>query len=163
MLTFFKIHFSQTLYESGSKVRTCDGSLVIIKDILTSKTGTILVFWETNNSKCYSNLENLQESWIEELKDAGIKLIAICENKQGDWLKIKPFVYGKDWEFEVYIDENGTLERSLGIISKPYTILLDGNNNIKCRHPGYCSGDETLICEKIAQCLAENGDLSALK
>lgn len=163
MLTFLNINYSQTLYVSDLKVKDFNGSLVTLNDILTSETGTILVFWETNNPKCNSNLENLQESWTDELKDSGVKLIAICENVQGDWLKIKPYVYGKDWDFEVYIDENRTLERSLEINSRPYTVLLDENNNIKCRYPGYCSGDETIICDKIAHCLAKNGSLSALK
>ena len=161
--TLFLSAISQKFYALHENLKTLDGSSVQVNDILSSSEGTILVFWETNSHQCCNNLENLQESWVEQIQSLGVELIAICVNCPGSWAKVKPMVLGKGWDFKVYIDVNSDLKRTLGITTTPYTILLDGNKNIKCRYPGYCSGDEIQICEKIIHCLRSNGDLTDLK
>ncbi|MEE4258241.1 MAG: redoxin domain-containing protein [Bacteroidales bacterium] len=163
LLNIFFCAISQEFYALNEPLKTLDGSLIEMNDVLTSKQGTILIFWETNSHQCCNNLENLQDSWVEELKKLGIELIAICVNCPGNWAKVKPLVAGKGWDFDVYIDINGQLKRTLGITTTPYTVLLDGDKNIRCRYPGYCSGDEVQICEKIKHCLENDGDLAALK
>ena len=163
LLISVKITFAQSDYITNCNLITCNGSTEKTEEILTSKEATIIVFWETNNSRCCSNLENLQETWTEELKDYGVALIAICEDHQGNWTRIKPYVSGKGWDFEVYIDQNQTLQRSIGFTTLPYTIIIDGNNNIICSYSGYCAGDEGSICEKITQHLNKSNDLTILK
>ncbi len=152
---------AQNFYASGEKLKALDGSSILVDEVL-SKEGTILVFWESNSSQCCSNLENMQESWIEQVRAYGVNMVAICVDNPGMWMKIKPYVSGKGWEFDTYVDTNGDLKRALGITTTPYTILLDGEQNIKCRYPGYCSGDETQICEKIINCLENSGTLADL-
>jgi len=163
LLSFSLSSYTQEFYANHEPLKTLDGSLIEMKDVLTSNQGTILIFWETNSHQCCNNLENLQDSWVEELKKLGVELIAICVNNPGNWSKVKPMVAGKGWDFEVYIDVNGQLKRTLGITTTPYTMLLDGDENIRCRYPGYCSGDEVQICEKIKHCLENDGDLASLK
>lgn len=152
---------AQNFYASNQLLRTIDGTSVEVNEVLSSQ-GTILVFWESHNPKCSNNLENLQESWVEQVKALGVNLVAICIDNPGQWTKIKPYVSGKGWEFDTYVDTNGDLKRALGITTTPYTILLDGDQNIKCRYPGYCSGDEAQICEKIINCLENSGTLADL-
>lgn len=149
---------SQTFHASNVYLKTLEGSSIQINEILTSSTGTILIFWESNSTKCINNLDNLQEEWAEEVKALGVDLIAICVNQTGTLSMVKPYVSGKGWDFKTYIDINGDLKRVLGITTTPYTILLDGNQNIKCQYPGYCSGDEILVCNKIIDCL-ENTEI----
>jgi thioredoxin-related protein len=163
LLNIFFCAISQEFYALSEPLKTLDGSLIEMNDVLTSKQGTILIFWETNSRQCCNNLENLQDSWVEELKKLGVELIAICMNCPGKWAKVKPLVAGKGWDFDVYIDINGQLKRTLGITTTPYTVLLDGDKNIRCRYPGYCSGDEVQICEKIKHCLENDGDLVGLR
>ncbi len=161
VLLLFLQAISQNFYASDEHLRTLDGSTVQVNDILSSE-GTILIFWETNNSQSCNNLENLQASWLEEVKAFGVNLVAICVDNPGMWIKVKPYVAGKDWEFDTYVDTNGDLKRALGVTTTPYTILLDGDQNIKCRYPGYCTGDETQICDKIINCLKNSGTLADL-
>lgn len=161
LMLFLTQSNAQNFYASSESLKTLDGTTIDVNDILSSR-GTILVFWESNSSKCSNNLENLQESWVEQVKALGVNLVAICIDSPGDWVRIKPYVSGKGWEFDTYVDTNGDLKRALGITTTPYTILLDGDQNIKCRYPGYCSGDETQICDKIIHCLENNGTLADL-
>ncbi len=162
MLMILQPSLTQTFYASGENLRSMEGHSVQIDEIFISAEGTILVFWETNDAQCNSNLENLNESWIEKVKPFGVNLVSVCIDKSGNWLAVKPYVEGKGWEFDTYIDINGKLKRAFGITSTPYTILLDGNGNIKCRYPGYCSGDETRICDKIIHCMENSGTLADL-
>lgn len=158
LLIFLSQTFAQNFYASSEHLKTLDGNTVQMDEILSS-TGTILIFWELNSTQCCSNLDNLQESWVENIKAYGVNLVAICVDSPGMWVRVKPYVSGKDWEFDTYVDTNGNLKRALGITTIPYTILLDGEQNIKCRYPGYCSGDESQICNKIIHCLESSGSL----
>ena len=154
---------SQSYFPTNEYLKTLDGSTIHVNEIFTTFEGTILIFWETNSPNCCNNLDNLQDAWVEEVKALGVNLIAICVNYSGMLTKVKPYVSGKGWEFETYIDTNGDLKKALGITTTPYTVLLDGNQNIKCRYPGYCSGDETQICNKIIHCLKNAESLTELK
>ena len=158
LLFFFFQTNAQNFYASGEQLKTFDGATVQADEILSSN-GTILIFWESNSSQCSSNLDNLQESWVENIKAYGVNLVAICVDSPGMWVRVKPYVSGKGWEFDTYVDINGNLKRALGVTTTPYTILLDGDQNIKCRYPGYCSGDESQICDKIIHCLENSGSL----
>lgn len=161
LLLFLVQTNAQNFYASNEKLKTLDGASIRMDEVLSSE-GTILVFWESNSSQCCDNLENLEESWIEQVRDFGVNLVSVCVDSPGMWVKIKPYVSGKGWEFDTYVDANGDLKRALGITTTPYTILLDGDQNIKCRYPGYCSGDETQICDKIIHCLENSGTLADL-
>ena len=163
MLILFQQTYSQTLYTAKANLKALDGTSVQLNEMLTSSEGTILIFWETNNSLCSSNIDNLQNAWVENIKELGVDLIAICVNYSGMWTSVKPYISGKGWDFETYIDINGDIKRMLGIGTLPYTILLDGNQKIKCRYPGYCSGDESIVRDKITHCLKNAGNLADLR
>lgn len=150
---------AQNLYVSDEQLKTLDGNLVSVENIL-SQTGTILVFWETNSAACSNSIENLHEKWLEEIAAFDVKLIVVCVSYPGSWPLVRSVFTGKGWECEAYVDTNGNLKRALGVTTLPYTILLDGDQNIRCRYPGYCNGDENRICEKIIHCL-NNSNLEA--
>ena len=153
---------AQTFYSFNEILKTTDGSTVPIDEVISGKTGTVLVFWELNDPRSDSDLENTNELWIEKLKPYGINLVSVCVDKTGNWLAVKPYVSGKGWEFDTYIDMNGSIRRIMEITEIPYTIIFDNKGYIKCRFPGYYSGDETHICDKILKSLENNGTLADL-
>jgi len=114
-----------------------------------SASYTLMVFWKTNSTKCCDNLETLQSAWLSQLKQKGVNLIAICSCYDGNWMKVKPLVYAKEWDFEVFIDVNGDFKRNMGVISVPHTLLLDSKLNKVCSTNGWCPGNEDIICKKI--------------
>jgi len=128
-----------------------DGTTIMSTKILDTASPTIVVFWKSGNNKCCDNLENLQSIWLDNLQQQGIKMVAICTDCNGSWSNIKPMVYGKNWEFEVYIDPNGNFKRAMNVGDVPTTMLFDQYQQLLCRNNGYCAGDEELICEKINQ------------
>lgn len=93
------------------------------------------------------------------VNDKDIKMAAICIDHQGTWSYVKPVISGKAWEFDVYIDSEGDFQRAMGVIEAPYTMLFNKDHEIICRYPGYCSGNEEMVCKKILSCLSEADEL----
>jgi len=138
---------------SDTELRNVDGKIVKSGEIFNHNHPVVLIFWKSYDTKCCDNLENMQSAWLSQLKDKGVRLIAVCVDCNGTWNYVKPIVYGKAWEFDVYIDVNGDFKRFMGIADVPCTLLLDKNRKIICRSQGYCTGNEEFVCEKILQCI----------
>lgn len=135
-----------------------DGESISSQDVLEHEQPTILVFWKSNSPNCCDNLDNMQTAWLDELKDKNVRFIAVCVDCNGNWSRIKPFVYGKNWDFEVYIDVNGDCRRAMEITTTPFTIVFDENQQIVCSYAGYCKGNEELLCSKILHLLNMDND-----
>ncbi len=163
IILFFQSAFAQNYFINRNELKTIDGFNIPLNKVLNDTVGTIVIFWEMNDDESNKNLENLNEIWQEKIKPYGINLVSICVDKTGTWYSVKPFVAGKDWGSENYIDFNGKFTRSLCISDIPYTILLDGNNEVKCRYSGYCIGNEEELCNKIIKCIEKDKTLAHFK
>ena len=78
-----------------------------------------------------------------------LKLVAISVDESRTMSKVKPYVNGSDWDYEVYLDPNSDLKRAMGVVEVPHTFLLNGENKIIWQHAGYSDGDEDQLFEKI--------------
>ncbi len=128
---------------------TMEGTRISSENIQNDSVPMIMVFWKTYDDKCCKELADLNDVYIEKLKDKGVRIVAICVDNVGKMSQIKPFVYGHDIEFEVYIDKNGNFKRAMSIQSVPYTILYDKDTQPFCKFPGYCPAIDEMVCEKI--------------
>ena len=133
---------------------TLDGERVDASSISNEGMPMILVFFKTFDNDCMDNLVEINESYREQLKQKGVKMVAVCVDCDGKKAHVKPFVYGHDLPMTVYIDLNGDLKRSLGIPDAPFTILYDQEMKVYCQYNGYCRGSGDLVCHKITECLA---------
>jgi cytochrome c biogenesis protein CcmG/thiol:disulfide interchange protein DsbE len=134
---------------SGTNLRDLDGNLVSMSAVVEPGHPLVMVFWKSGNSRCCENLETIQSAWMKNLKEKGVNFIAICEDCSGSWAHVKPIVKANEWDFDVFIDVNGDLKRALCVTAIPSTLLFGSDMFLICRHPGWCSGNEELLCEKI--------------
>nr|NQU92162.1 TlpA family protein disulfide reductase [Bacteroidota bacterium] len=134
-------------------LKTLDGMSVKSSEILDSDAPTIVFFWKSDCNDCTDNLESMQDAWQGKLQQEGVKMVAVCTDCHGSWGHVKPMAYGKNWEFEIYIDPNGDFKRTMNISDTPCTMLFDEDHNLLGRQTGYCSESEELICEKVIQSL----------
>lgn len=132
-----------------AQLRDLNGNLISVSAVVLQGQPLVMVFWKSGNSRCCENLETIQSAWMSNLKDKGVGFIAICEDCSGSWAHVKPYIMAKEWDFDIYIDVNGDLKRELGVTSIPSTLLFGKDMQLLCRHPGWCSGSEELLCEKI--------------
>ncbi len=118
-----------------------------------SKSGkiTIISFWATWCSPCVKELSNIQTVYDDWKANYNLQLVAVTVDNAKNTMKVKPFVDGKGWDYDVLFDSNEDLKRALNAPSVPYTVLLDKTGKIVYTHNGYVEGDEFELEKKIKE------------
>lgn len=116
-----------------------------------SKSGkiTIVSFWATWCSPCKKELNNINEVYEDWKTKYDVQLVAVCTDNARNISKVKPYVDGQGWEYEIIMDVNQDFQRALNIVQIPHTFLLDQNGKVVYQHSGYVEGDEFALEEKI--------------
>ncbi len=114
----------------------------------------VINFWATWCSPCKRELNNIAELYDDWVEETGVKIVAISIDDSRNMQKVRPYVDGQAWDYEVYIDVNADLKRQMGVNNVPHTFLVDGNGNIVWQHNSYSEGDEYELYELIKK-LAE--------
>lgn len=156
LITF--ISFSTWAQKDGQTMpnmvlKDVNGKSVNMADF--SKTGkiTIVSFWATWCSPCKKELNNINEVYDDWKNKYDLQLVAVCTDNARNVQKVKPYVDGQGWEYEVIMDMNQDFQRALNIVQIPHTFLLDQNGKIVYQHSGYVEGDEFALEEKIKSLL----------
>jgi len=150
--------FTQNTTLPEVNLKNLDGMTVLASDIKSPGQITVIVFWKSNVKECCNQLCAINELYNESLKDKGVKVAAICMDGTGGFQHVKPFVYGHNFSFEIYIDTNGDFKRSMNVPSVPYTIIYDKVGKPFCKWAGYCEGIEHLMKNEIENYLAISAD-----
>ena len=152
VIAFFTVSsFAQNRTLPSVKVKNLKGSLVNIQTIENDGNPIVISFWATWCKPCKKELNAIAEVYEEWQDDTGVKLVAISIDDSRSSSKVKPYVNSSGWEYEIYLDPNRDLSRSLGVSTVPHTFLLDGKGNIVWEHRGYIEGDEEELLEQIEQ------------
>ena len=131
------------------EVKTLEGEPFNIQKIYNNENPIIISFWATWCKPCKKELNNIAELYEEWQDETGVKVIAISIDDTRSMSKVAPYVNSSDWEYEVYLDSNGELKRSMGVSKVPHTFLLNGKNEIIWQHVGYSDGDEYKLYEEV--------------
>ena len=78
-----------------------------------------------------------------------MKIYAVAIDDARSSKTVKPFVDGQSWEFEVLLDVNQDLKRSMNVYGVPHTFVLNGQGEIVGQKLLYSEGDENDIYEMI--------------
>ncbi len=111
----------------------------------------IISFWATWCKPCLKELAAIEEVYPDWNDETGVKLIAISVDDSRSAPRVRSFVLGSGWEYEVYLDKNGDFKRAMNVVNIPHTFLLDGEGNIVYQHTSYAPGDEEDLYEKILE------------
>ncbi len=109
----------------------------------------IINFWATWCSPCKRELNNIADVYGDWVEETGVKLIAISIDDARNAGKVAPYVNGKSWDYEVYIDSNQDFKRALNVNNVPHTFLVDGAGQIVWQHNSYVEGDEDKLYEAV--------------
>jgi len=118
-------------------------------DIAKDGKVTVISFWATWCVPCKKELNTINEVYEEWQKKYDMKLVAISIDDSRSSTKVKPYMDGQRWEFDVLLDVNQDFKRALNIQSVPFTLLLDKTGKIVYQHSGYVDGDEIILEEEI--------------
>lgn len=130
-----------------TKIKSLQGNEVMFNSFgNTRDTAVIISFWATWCIPCIQELNTIHDQYEDRQKETPFRFIAISIDDARTMQKVKPFVAGKGWPYEIYIDVNSDLKRALNIIDVPH-ILVIKNGKIVYQHNGYVNGNEEELFE----------------
>lgn len=132
-------------------IKTMDGRNFNTGDIDNDGKPIIISFWATWCKPCVKELNTIADEYIDWQDETGVKLVAISIDDARNMQKVAPFVNGKGWEYEVYVDPNGDMRRAMNVNAVPHTFLLNGNKEVVYSHNSYSPGDEVELYEKVLE------------
>ena len=150
--------------EAGKKlpsvnIKTLDGKTINTQTISNDGKPIIVSFWALWCKPCKKELDAYNELYEDWQDETGVKIIAISIDDARSTAKVKPFVSGKDWQFDVLLDPNQEFKRAMSVNMIPHTFILDGNGNIVYQHTSYYEGLEDEIFD-IVKKVANGEDVS---
>ena len=149
LLLFSVTSFAQKRSLPNVTVKDLKGKQVNIQSVENEGHPIVISFWATWCKPCKKELNTISEVYEDWQDETGVKLIAISIDDSRSLSKVKPEVNTNGWEYDILLDTNKELCRSLGVTSVPHTFLLDGKGNIVWEHRGYIDGDEDELLEQI--------------
>lgn len=152
-MLFSNFIFAQDAKQSLPDIvlRDLNGKAVNIKSF--SKDGKIVIvnFWATWCTPCKKELNNINEMYEDWKTKYNVVLIAVSIDNARNVMKVKPYVDGQAWSYEILLDVNSDLMRAMNVQNPPHTFLVDQNGNIVYAHNGYLEGDEFELEEKLKE------------
>jgi thiol-disulfide isomerase/thioredoxin len=130
-----------------TEVKTMDGNAFNMSSLSNDGNPIIITFWATWCKPClkeHDAINDVYEDWVDE---TGVKLYAVSIDNARSSRQVLPLVNGRNWEFDVLLDENGDFKRAMGVNIPPHTFIVDGAGNIVWQHIGYLEGDEAEYIE----------------
>jgi cytochrome c biogenesis protein CcmG/thiol:disulfide interchange protein DsbE len=134
-----------------------DGEKVNVVTVGSEGKITLFDFWATWCGPCKKGLNNMAELYDEWKEKYNFQIIAVSTDDARSVAKVKPYVEAQRWDYEVLLDTNEELKRSLNFQAVPYSILVNQKGEIVYRHDGYKEGDEYELEKMLAE-LAANPD-----
>lgn len=127
------------------------GKKVNVADYGDNGKITVLSFWATWCSPCKKELNNISYMYEDWQDDYGMELVAISIDDVRNVSKVKTYVDGQAWDYDVLLDTNEDLKRMMNFQTVPYTVLVDQKGNIVYTHSGYVEGDEYILEDHIKE------------
>ncbi|MCK5857664.1 MAG: TlpA family protein disulfide reductase [Bacteroidales bacterium] len=140
-------------------VKTMDGRVVSTSTFENDGKPIIISFWATWCKPCIHELTTIADVYEDWQDETGVKLIAISVDNSRTSGGVRPLVNGKDWDYEVYLDENKDFQRAMGVNLVPHTFILNGKGEIVWEHTAFTEGSE-LEMIAILRKLANGEDVS---
>lgn len=108
----------------------------------------IISLWATWCVPCKNELDAVAEVYEDWVSETGVRYYAVSIDDSRTSKRIKPMVNGKDWDFDILLDENSDLKRAFGVSTVPYTVIVK-NSEIVYKHMGYTPGYEEELYEEL--------------
>jgi len=110
----------------------------------------IFSFWATWCAPCINELEAIHKKYADWKETLNVEIIAVSIDDSRTQKRVKPFLNGKGWTYNVLLDFNQELKRALSIVNVPYTIVVK-NNKIVYVSNGYSQGSEEELFNKLKE------------
>ena len=103
----------------------------------------IISFFATWCKPCLRELKAIDELYADWQDETGVTMYIVSTDQGQDSQKVKPFVEGYGWDYQVLLDPTGNFKRAMNVQSIPHVFVVDGHGKVVYNHVGYSDGDET--------------------
>ena len=148
-IIFASLSIAQNRILPSVDVKTLEGGSMNITALENNGKPIVISFWAAYCNSCKKELNTIADVYEDWQDETGVKLVAISIDNSRTMAKVAPYVNASDWDYEVYIDQNGDLKRAMGVSAIPHTFLLNSKKEIVWQHKGYVDGDEDELLEQI--------------
>jgi thiol-disulfide isomerase/thioredoxin len=140
-------------------VKIPDGTTFNTSDISNNGNPVIISFWATWCKPCIKELTTIADVYEDWVEETGVKLIAVSIDDARATAKVMPLVNGKNWDYEILLDQNGDFKRAMNVNLIPHTFVIDGQGEIVWQHTSFSEGAELELIDIVKQ-VKEGKDVS---
>lgn len=154
LMCFFGLSAQQEQVQSDipiAQIRTLSGQQFSTAEITNDGKPMILSFWAIWCTPCLRELDAFNEYYEEWNEESGVKIFAVSIDDARSSSRVAPFVNGRGWEFDIYLDANSDFRRAMNVNMIPHTFVLDGDGKIVAQHTSYFEGSEFDIYDKVKE------------
>jgi len=117
-----------------------------------------VTFWATWCVPCRREMPHLEQLY-KDFGDQGLTIIGVNTDPPGTTSKIKPYIKRYQISYPTLLDPtNNVLDKYNPTRELPYAVLIDRDGNVVQVFPGYRTGDEEILREKIVALLGPTPD-----
>jgi cytochrome c biogenesis protein CcmG, thiol:disulfide interchange protein DsbE len=153
--TFIGISRAQDKTLPNVMVQTLDGKKMNLSELKNDGKPIYISFWALWCVNCIKELNTVTDLYADWQKETGVKIVALSIDDERNKQKVKPFVSGKGWDYEILLDPNSDVKRAMNINQIPYSMIIDGNGKVVWEHIGYSPGDENEVLEQLKKLTAK--------
>jgi thiol-disulfide isomerase/thioredoxin len=136
-------------------VKLMNGERVNTSTFANDGKPIIIDFWATWCKPCIEELNAIHDLYPDWQKETGVKVITISVDDARTMTRVAPFVNGKGWSYESYVDPNGDFKRAMNVNMPPHTFVLNGKGEVVWQHVGFAEGNEEELYEAVKKVVAE--------
>lgn len=136
------------------KLKNVDGKYVTFEDCASQYRLMAFVFWGTTCPPCKDELVEINKFAGDY---EGFAVVAVATDTARTSSQVKPYFRGQGYAFECLLDVDGELQKGLGVVGVPYSVLVTADGKVVYEHAGYRKGDEKKMKEEIEKWLGAAG------
>ena len=139
------------------RLQDLDGNWFTLSENLDGDV-VYVTFWATWCVPCRREMPHL-EKLQQEFGDEGLRIIGVNTDPPSTTSKIKPYIRRYKISYTTVLDpNNNVLDKYNPTRELPYAVLIDRKGNVHQVFPGYRTGDEKVLREKIIELLGQGAD-----